>query len=159
MRTMTDVLDPEAAPAAVRQLATFVVDGLLCGVDVLTVQEVIRHQTMTPVPCAPRVVEGLINLRGQIVTAIDMRRRLGLPERPDALLSMNVVVRTAEGVVSLLVDEIGDVVEVKPDWFEVTPDTIGATVRSVIDGVYKLSGRLLLTVDVERIASVEGLGD
>ena len=142
-----------------KQYSTFFLNGLFLGVEVLKVQEVIRYQEMTRVPLAPNMIQGLINLRGQIVTAIDMRRRLGLPERPDALLSMNVVVRTAEGVVSLLVDEIGDVVEVKPDWFEVTPDTIGATVRSVIDGVYKLSGRLLLTVDVERIASVEGLGD
>lgn len=159
MTAMTNPIDTDPAPAAVRQLATFGVDGLFCGVDVLTVQEVIRHQVMTPVPCAPRVVEGLINLRGQIVTAIDVRRRLGLPERPASLLSMNVVVRTTEGVVSLLVDEIGDVVEVKPEWFEVPPDTIGASVRTLVNGVYKLDGRLLFTVDVERIASVDGLDD
>ena len=75
-------------------------------------QEVIRHQAMTRVPLAPKLIGGLINLRGQIVTAIDLRLRLGLPERRPGQLPMNVVVRSEDGAVSLLVDEIGDVLEV-----------------------------------------------
>ena len=87
-----------------QQFCTFCVDGLFFGVEVLKVQEVIRYQAMTPVPLAPAVVNGLINLRGQIVTAIDLRRALGLSDRPAGSLPMNVVVRTDDGVVSLLVD-------------------------------------------------------
>ncbi|MBS2020709.1 MAG: chemotaxis protein CheW, partial [Deltaproteobacteria bacterium] len=92
-----------------RQLCTFLIDGMLFGVDVTNVQEVIRYQEMTRVPLASSTVRGLINLRGQIVTAIDMRARLGLPPRADQALPMNVVASTGDGVVSLLVDEIGDV--------------------------------------------------
>ena len=89
------------------QFSTFFVANLFFGVDVLHVQDVLRSQPMTSVPRAPNVIEGLINLRGQIVTAIDMRRRLLLPTRlGDHPESMSIVVRTADGAVSLLVDEI-----------------------------------------------------
>src|SRR5258707_7171057 len=87
-------------------------EGHYCGLDVLKVQEIIRYQEMTSVPLAPPVVRGLINLRGQIVTAIDLRRRLELRDRPNDELPVNVVVQTDDGAVSLLVDEIGDVLEV-----------------------------------------------
>src|SRR5579883_2746531 len=96
----------EAAPMG-GQLSTFFVADLFFGVDVLCVQEILRCQQMTRVPQAPAVIEGLINLRGQIVTAIDMRRRLGLPPRSGSQMPTNVVVRNDEGAVSLLVDEIG----------------------------------------------------
>src|SRR5208337_5246018 len=89
------------------QFSTFFVADLFFGVDVLRVQEVLRFQQMTHVPKALEVIEGLINLRGQIVTAIDMRKRLGLPPRAGDKSPMNMVVRTADGAVSLLVDEIG----------------------------------------------------
>ena len=104
-----------------KQFSTFVVDRLLFGVEVEKVQEVIRYQEMTRVPLAPRVVKGLINLRGQIVMAIDLRRRLGLRERAAADLPMNVVVRHDDGAVSFLVDEIGDVLEVDEETFELPP--------------------------------------
>lgn len=133
-----------------RQFCTFFVDGMYCGVEVLKVQEVIRYQEMTRVPLAPPVVRGLINLRGQIVTAIDLRERLGLKPRPEGDLPMNVVVRTADGATSLLVDEIGDVVTVDEDAFERPPETIGALTRELIEGVYKLKGRLLMIVDTEK---------
>src|SRR3954464_4816791 len=94
------------------QYCTFYLDGHYFGLDVLKVQEIIRYQEMTRVPLAPPVVRGLINLRGQIVTAIDLRRRLELAERPADHLPVNVVVHTEDGAVSLLVDEIGDVLEV-----------------------------------------------
>ena len=135
------------------QLATFVVDGLTFGVPVLEVQEVIKYQDMTRVPRAPAVVRGLINLRGQIVTAIDMRKRLRMPDRDAELKPMNVVVRTADGVVSLLVDEIGDVLEVQQHQRDAPPDTVGAWVRELVTSVYKLPGRLLLVLDVERVTS------
>src|ERR1700759_4249148 len=93
------------------QYSTFFVADLFFGVNVMHVQEVLRYQPMTPVPRSPQTVEGLINLRGQIVTAIDMRKRLGLPERASDKTPMNMVVRTTDGAVSLLVDEIGDVLD------------------------------------------------
>lgn len=140
--------------SAVRQLCTFFLDDLYLGVDVQEVQEVIRYQEMTRVPLAPPVVRGLINLRGQIVTAIDMRRRLDLPGLPVDQLPMNVVIRTDDGPVSLLVDEIGDVVEVDEDSYERPPETLRGPTRELIQGAYKLNGRLLLTLNSDRAVSV-----
>lgn len=133
-----------------KQFATFFLNGLFFGIEVLKVQEVIRYQEMTRVPLAPRMIEGLINLRGQIVTAIDLRRRLELPPRPEGQLPMNVVVRTEEGAVSLLVDEIGDVVEIADDSYERPPETLNGVARELIRGVYKLKGCLLLILDTEK---------
>jgi purine-binding chemotaxis protein CheW len=109
---------------------------------------------MTPVPLAPPMVRGLINLRGQIVTAIDLRRRLGLPPLPADRLAMNVVIRTGDSAVSLLVDEIGDVVEVSDASYEHTPENLRGVQRELIRDVYKLDGRLLLTLDTEKIMHI-----
>jgi purine-binding chemotaxis protein CheW len=136
---------------------TFELDGLFFGVEVLLVQEVIRYQRMTSVPLAPDVVRGLINLRGQVVTAIDLRRRLGMADLPDDRLPMNVVVRTADGPVSLLVDEIGDVIEVDDATFEPPPDTLTGVSAELITGVYKLEDRLLLVLDVDKALRLPAL--
>ncbi len=132
------------------QFSTFYVNDLFFGVDVLCVQEVLRFQQMTGVPQAPEVIEGLINLRGQIVTAIDMRRRLRLPPRGGELMPMNMVVRTEDGAVSLLVDEIGDVLDVDTASFERPPENLDPAARELIRGVFKLKDRLLLVLDAER---------
>lgn len=137
-----------------KQFCTFFLNGLFFGVEVLRVQEVIRYQEMTRVPLAPRMIEGLINLRGQIVTAIDLRRRLDLPARAEGDLPMNVVVRSEDGAVSLLVDEIGDVVEIRDDVFERPPETLSGAARELIQGVYKLKERLLLILDTESTVGV-----
>jgi purine-binding chemotaxis protein CheW len=137
-----------------RQLSTFFVDDLFLAVDALNVQEVLRFLEMTPVPLAPPMVRGLINLRGQIVAAVDLRCRLDLPERDSADLPTNVVVRTEDGALSLLVDEIGDVLEVNEELFEKPPATTPERVREVVSGVYKLSDRLLLVLDPEKVADV-----
>jgi len=131
------------------QFCTFHVGSLFLGIDVQQVQEVIRYQEMTSVPLAPSAVSGLINLRGQIVTAIDLRCRLGLPLRATDELPMNVVVRDGENAVSLLVDRIGDVVEVDDDLFELPPATVSENVRTLIRGVYKLPDGLLLVLDTD----------
>jgi purine-binding chemotaxis protein CheW len=133
-------------------LATFTVGDLFFGVDVTRVQEVLRYQPMTPVPQAPDVVAGLINLRGQIVIAVDMRARMNLPPRPEDQLPMNVVVRTAEGPVSFLIDEVGEVMEMDTASFEYPPDNLNSAARQVIRGVYKLPNRLLLVLDEEQTA-------
>lgn len=137
-----------------RQYCTFFLDRYYFGIDVLKVQEVIRYQEMTRVPLAPPVIRGLINLRGQIVTAIDLRRRLELPDRPAEHLPVNVVVQTDDGAVSLLVDEIGDVLQVPEKAFERPPETLQRASRELIRGAYKLEDRLLLILDTERTVNV-----
>jgi purine-binding chemotaxis protein CheW len=137
-----------------RQFCTFHLDDHLFGVDVLDVQEVIRYQAMTYVPLAPNVVEGLINLRGQIVTAVDLRTRLDLPARPEGQLPMNVVVRTDDGPVSFLVDKIGDVLDVSDDDYEHVPDTLHGVSAELLHGVYKLQHGLLLVLDTGRAADI-----
>lgn len=138
------------APVAdTTQLCTFYVGGLFFGIEVTRVQEVIRFQEMTRVPLASPVVSGLINLRGQIVTAIDLRALLQLPPRESEEPPMNVVVRTEDGAVSLLADEIGDVVDVHASDFERPPETLGASTKALIVGVYKLNRQLLLLLDTE----------
>ncbi|HKN16282.1 MAG TPA: chemotaxis protein CheW [Candidatus Sulfotelmatobacter sp.] len=132
------------------QFCTFYLDKLLFGVELKTVQEVIRSLEVTQVPLAPQVVSGLINLRGQIVTAVDLRRRLEMEPRAADLPVMNVVVRSEDGAVSLLVDEIGDVVEVEETTFERPPETLRGTVRTMITGVHKLNDRLMLVLDTEK---------
>ncbi len=132
------------------QFSTFYVGDLYFGVDVLHVQEVLCSQPMTPVPRAPEVIEGLINLRGQIVTAIDMRRRLRLPARTGCQARMNIVVRTVDGAVSLLVDEIGDVLDMDASIYERPPENLDSSAKELIRGVYKLKDRLLLVLDEER---------
>jgi purine-binding chemotaxis protein CheW len=142
--------------ADVHQYCTFYVDGHYFGLDVLQVQEIIRFQEMTRVPLASPVVRGLINLRGQIVTALDLRRRLELTERPADQQPVNVVVHTDDGAVSLLVDEIGDVLEVSEKLFERPPETLKGTARELIRGAYKLENRLLLILDTERTVNLTG---
>lgn len=129
------------------QFCTFYLDKLLFGVELKTVQEVIRSLEVTQVPLAPQVVSGLINLRGQIVTAVDLRHRLEMEPRPVGVAAMNVVVRSEDGAVSLLVDEIGDVVEVDDSTFERPPETLRGPVRLIITGVHKLNNRLMLVLD------------
>ncbi len=129
------------------RFATFLVDGLLFGVDVADVQEVLRPQAMTRVPLAPAVISGLINLRGQIVTALDMRQRLKLAARDTGAVLMNIVVRADDEPLSLLVDEIGDVIDVDADSFERPPNNLDARVKELIAGVYKLKERLMLVLD------------
>ena len=136
------------------QFATFYVNKLLFGVDVQKVQEVIRFQEMTPVPLATRLIEGLINLRGQIITAIDMRRRMNLEERSKEQLPMNVIIKTDGGAVSLLVDEIGDVLRVEESQYECPPDTLPDSCKKFVTGVFKLDQRLLLVLDPEKTVDV-----
>ena len=136
------------------QFCTFYLGDLFFGVKVEDVQEVFRYQEMTRVPLAPSVVRGLINLRGQIITAIDLRARLGMEELPEGQMPMNVVVRTNEGVVSLLVDEIADVLEVSEDHFERPPDTIDELTKELVHGVYKLENKLLLILETEKTVSM-----
>ena len=136
------------------QLATFTLADHLFGVEVSRVQEVLRYQPSTKVYLAPPAIGGLMNLRGQVVTSVDLRRRLELEPAADGSEPMNVVVRVDGEVVSLLVDAIGDVVTVSDDLFEAPPETLSAKERDLITGTYKLEGRLLLALDIDRAVDV-----
>ncbi len=130
---------------------TFHLDDLYLGIEVSQVQEVIRYQQMTSVPLAPNVIRGLMNLRGQIVTALDLRKRLGIPDAEEGFQPTNVVVRRSDGAVSLLVDRIGDVLDTDLDTFEPPPETLQGVPRELIRGAFKLEDRLLLILDTDRV--------
>ncbi|WP_372594549.1 chemotaxis protein CheW [Actinotalea sp.] len=137
-----------------RQLATFIVDGERYGVDVLLVREALRSVPRTPVPLAPADVAGLVNLRGEVVLAVDLRLRLGLEPMAQDVDPMMVVVQVDDEPISLLVDEVGDVVDVDDSQFEAPPDTLAAELREVIRGAYKLPTGLLLHLDLAAAAQV-----
>ncbi len=141
-----------------RSYCTFYLADTFFGVEVERVQEVVSYQEMTRVPLAPPVVRGLINLRGQIVTALGTARRLEMPERPAGHRPVNVVVRADDVPTSLLVDQIGDVLEVSEESFERTPETLIGLARELILGAYKLKDRLLLILDMEKVVSVAAEG-
>jgi purine-binding chemotaxis protein CheW len=133
-----------------RQYATFEVDDQLFGVPVAIVQEVLSFSEYTPVPLAPKAIGGLFNLRGQVIAAVDLRVQLGLPARDLDGPAMNVIVRTDDESVSLLVDRIGEVVDLSEDAFEPPPDTLHGPMRELINGAFKLDGRLMLALDTAR---------
>ncbi|MGC4087059.1 MAG: chemotaxis protein CheW [Polyangiaceae bacterium] len=134
------------------QFCTFELGSLLLGLEAKLVQEVLRAQPVTEVPLAPFAVRGLMNMRGQIVLVVDLRRRLGLPEPAVDARRVNVLVRTGDGLVSLLVDRVGDVLEIAPEDFEAVPDTLDGEARMLLRGAYQLPDRLLLQLDAHRAA-------
>lgn len=140
-----------SAPA-VAQVCTFEVGDLRFAIAVESVQEVLRAQAMTPVPRAPEAVRGLINLRGQIVTALDLRRRLWLGEGPEP--EMNVIVRSRGEAVSLLVDRIGDVADTGGLELQPVPSNLPVAVREVTHGVLTLPDAILLVLDPDRAVDV-----
>lgn len=130
-----------------RQLCTFLLDGQLFGISVDCVLEVIRSLPITQVPLAPEAVCGLINLRGQIVTAVDLRRRLELsPPKDGQPPRMNIIIRTNEGPLCFPIDEVGDVMDVDAHLFEPVPETMTGVARKLIESVCKLPEQLLLVI-------------
>jgi len=134
------------------QYCTFELGPLLLGVEARRVQEVLRFQLVTPVPMAPDFVRGLMNLRGQIVLVVDLCKRLGDVEGVRSSRPINVLTHTSGGIVSMLADRIGDVLEVDPDRFDGVPDTLRGSARDVLTGALRLPDRLLLLIDPERVA-------
>lgn len=137
------------------QYATFYLDGMHFGVGVADVQEVLRLQLYTRVPLARREVFGLMNLRGQISPALDMRSRLRLLERPREGALPTVVVQSADGPVGLLVDEIADVHELDIDRSEPPPPTVPTNIRPYLSSVFKLDHGLLLVLDLDAILNLD----
>lgn len=150
MSTLTHAPSGSTSRSTVN-LCTFRLHEFHIGIDVTMVQEVLNRQDATRIPLVSDVVQGLINLRGEIVTTIDLRRRLGLPPREADEPSMNVVIRTADGPVALTVDQIGDVIDADEGLFEFPPPTLSGPHREFITGVFKLDEALLLLIDLERV--------
>lgn len=138
-----------------KQFCTFRLGDFFFGIDILQVQEIIRRLSFTRIPLAPTMIEGLVNLRGQIVTAIDLRLRLELPPRSADKSPIHVVVNTADGATSLMVDEIGDMMDLSDDAFELPPDTMQGLARELITGIYKLENDLLLILDITKIINLD----
>ncbi len=135
------------------QLCTFWVAGRLLGIDVADVQEIVRNQPETPVPLAPPAVRALINLRGQVVTVVDLRRCLGLPPNEEGG-SVYMVLRYAGHLLSLYVDSMQGVVEVSDAQFEEPTEHDEYVRRALVQGVYKLEEGLLLALDVKRVLAL-----
>jgi purine-binding chemotaxis protein CheW len=133
--------------AATREFVTITVGNQLCGIDVLKVQDVLGPQKITPVPLAPPEVSGLLNLRGRIVTAIDLRRRLGLEQRPAGDEGMSVVVEHKGELYSLAVDSVGEVLRFPLEAFERNPATLDVLWRRFSEGVYRMNEGLMVVLN------------
>jgi purine-binding chemotaxis protein CheW len=144
-----------AANDVPREFVTMTVAGQLFGIPVLTVQDVLGEQRITCVPLALPEVAGTLNLRGRIVTAIDMRRRLRLPPREQGAPAMNVVVDRGGELYSLIVDSVGEVLSLPAEQFERNPSTLEATWREVSVGVYRLENGLMVVLDVNRLLDIK----
>ncbi|WP_417317145.1 chemotaxis protein CheW [Emcibacter sp.] len=125
--------------------------GQLCGIPVLTVHDVLSSQKITRIPLAPDSVAGVLNLRGRIVTAINLRKRLGLPEADDESQKMSVVVEYEGEPYSLLIDKIGDVLSLPEEAYERNPVTLDSCWQEVSGGIYRLENELLVILDVQKL--------
>jgi purine-binding chemotaxis protein CheW len=145
-----------SAPVPSGRMCTFRVDSMHFGLDVRKVQEVLREQPITEVPLAHKVIAGVMNLRGEIVVVVDLRELLGLPPRAEQARRFNVLVRTETGPVSMLVDSVGDVIDVTAESFELPPDTLQGPARSLLRGAWKLEHGLLLALDEHKAIDIRG---
>lgn len=133
------------------QLCTFYINEHLFGIEVDRIQEVIKHHQMTPVPLSPTFVGGLINLRGQIVMAIDLKDKMNLDKSLENSAQMNIVLRHADSLISLLVDSVGDVISVSPEQIESEHYHLPPEVSKLIMGICKTEQNLLMVLDPEQL--------
>jgi purine-binding chemotaxis protein CheW len=136
-----------------KQFATFYLADRLYGIDVMKVQEITSNLPLTAIRLAPNSVRGLINLRGQIATAVGLRELLGIESRKDEGDDMAVVCKMESHLISLQVDRIGDVIPVVESDFEPTPITISGQVKKFVKGVYKIDGSILSAIEIESVFS------
>jgi purine-binding chemotaxis protein CheW len=139
------------APGDERVYVTLMVADQLFGVPIHSVQDVLGPQRINRIPLAPREVAGSLNLRGRIVTAIDLRKRMGLPPRPDEQSGMSVVVDHNGELYSLIMDAAGEVMSLPAAEFESNPATLDPLWQDVTSGIYQLDGRLLVILEIERL--------
>ncbi len=140
----------------IRQFVTFTIGSQLCGIPVLQVRDVLAPQEIAPIPLAPPAVAGSLNLRGRIVTSVDLRVRLGLPRRDAGQDRMNVVVEHYGDLYSLIIDSVSEVLELSSEKLERVPATLGASWRSFSNGIYRLDDGLLLVLDVDSVLDIGG---
>jgi len=136
---------------------TVMIAGQRFGIPVLQVQDVLREQKVTRIPMASKEVAGSLNLRGRIVTAIDVRKRLGLQKKNDGEPSMSVVVEHKNELFSLVIDSVGDVLCFKDKYYESNPGTLDPIWRNISTGIYQMENELLVIMDVSRL--LEDIGE
>jgi purine-binding chemotaxis protein CheW len=146
----TGVLERQAASTFV----TMTVRDQLCGIAVLSVRDIIVTPTMTRIPLAPPEVAGSLNLRGRIVTAVDLRRRLDLPPRTDGAPGMSVVVDRNGELYSLVVDTVREVIEIDVSRLEPNPSTLAPSWREFSTGIYRMQNELLVVLNTERLLAI-----
>ena len=132
-------------------LATFYVGDALCGIDILNVQEINKHMEITKVPQSPDYVMGILNLRGQIVTIIDIGKKLGLSPTKLSNQSRNIIVKSKEEYIGLVVNSIADVVRADSEKVESAPANIGGVQGKFFEGVFKTEDRLIGILNVEEV--------
>lgn len=132
------------------EFVTVTVDGQMFGIPVLSVQDVLGPQKITKIPLSPPEIAGVLNLRGRIVTAIDLRRRLRLAGRPEGERGMSVVVEHKGEPYSLIVDSVGEVMALPESAYERNPPTLSARWREISGGIYRLDGKLLVVLEVDK---------
>lgn len=155
------VLERPAAAETVAAEQTFVtltLAGQLCGVPVLGVRDILAAQTITRIPLAPPEIAGSLNLRGRIVTAIDLRRRLGLPPAPADQPRMSVVAEQGGELYALLVDQVSEVLSLPVAACERNPPTLAPGWAAHSAGIYRLQNRLLVVLDVARLLALAPQG-
>lgn len=138
-----------------RQVATFYVDNLLLGVEIQKVREINRHHTITEVPHAPDFVRGVINLRGEVVTVVDMRCALGLPPSDSIENSRTVIIHSQDEVIGLVVDRIADIYQLNVDEIVAPPANVGSVDAQVFEGVWTMDDRIIVLLDVEAVLASE----
>jgi len=143
-----------ASTQALHDFVSIVIGEQLFGIPVLQVQDVLGPQRITRIPLAPPEVAGSLNLRGRIVTAIDIRTRLGLPELSDGAKRMSIVVDDGGELYSLMVDQVGEVLSLTDAAFERNPATLDPRWREVSAGIYRLDNTLLVVLDVARLLNL-----
>lgn len=140
-----------AVATETRDFVTVYLHGQLLGFPVLAIHDVLSPQKITPVPLAPAAIKGVLNLRGRIVTAVDLRERLGLPPREDGEASMSVVAEHKGEPYSLQIDSVGDVLSLPVENFERNPITLDPRWQEVSSGIFRLDGELMVVLDVDRL--------
>ena len=137
------------------EFVTFTIAGQLFGIPVLQIQDVLSSYQITPIPLAPPEIKGSLNLRGRVVTAIDVRLRLGLAARPEEAESMSIVAENEGELYSLMVDSVGEVLALSQNAYERNLPTLDAKFRAFSDGIYRLDKQLLVVLDVNRLLDYE----
>jgi chemotaxis signal transduction protein/truncated hemoglobin YjbI len=145
------------SPVDTEKLVTFKIDNQSFGIPILQVQDIVEPRMITPVPLAPSAIAGVMNLRGRIVTVINLRRCLGLGDKPESERKMSITVEYKGDLYTLLVDEIGDVCDLSRRDFENPPTTLSDSLRQICTGIFRLNNDLLVVLDVNRVLDSEML--